>query len=173
MIRLASAFWHGGLKNGLGTISTESGALKQALFSFGGRFEGQSGVNPEELLAAAHAACFSMALVNELGKAGLTSENIRTAAALKLEESENGWTITHIHLDVTVKLPKAKKAPFEAAATAAKDNCPISRLLNTKITLDAKLEIGDEPEKIRQPELIPLTRPLVPQPEEAELESPA
>jgi osmotically inducible protein OsmC len=166
MIRLASAFWHGGLKNGLGTISTESGALKQALYSFGGRFDGQSGVNPEELLAAAHAACFSMALVNELSKAGLTSENIRTAAALKLEQSESGWTVTQIHLDVTVKLPNANKDKFEAAARAAKANCPISRLLNAKITMDAKLENAKEPEKIHQPELIPPARQLVPQTEE-------
>jgi osmotically inducible protein OsmC len=140
MQRIASAIWHGGLKNGMGTISTESGVLKQTLYSFGARFEGQLGTNPEELLAAAHAGCFSMALAAEMVTAGLNPESIRTAVALIMERLEGGWTVTQIHLDVTVKLPDEDRDKFEAAANAAKAGCPISRLLNTKITMDAKLE---------------------------------
>lgn len=124
----------------MGMISTESGVLKQALYSFGARFDGQSGTNPEELLAAAHAACFSMALADELDKSGLVPEDIRTAAALTLEKLEGSWTVTQVHLDVTAKLPKADWDKFEAAASAAKDGCPVSRLFNTRITLDAKLD---------------------------------
>ncbi len=140
MKRSASATWQGGLKVGKGTVSTESGVLARTPYSFSTRFENQPGTNPEELIAAAHAGCFSMALSAELGKAGLTPETIRTAAALTMENLESGWTVTQIHLDVTVKLPKADRARFDTAAAAAKTGCPISRLLNTKITMDAKLE---------------------------------
>jgi len=140
MQRIASAVWHGGLKNGMGTISTESGVLKQTLYSFGARFEGQPGTNPEELLAAAHAGCFSMTLAAEMVTAGLNPESIRTAAALIMERLEDGWTVIQIHLDVTAKLPEKDRDRFEIAANAAKAGCPISRLLNTKITMDAKLE---------------------------------
>jgi osmotically inducible protein OsmC len=141
MKRSASAIWKGGLKDGQGTLSTESGVLAQTPYSFSTRFESQRGTNPEELIAAAHAGCFSMALSAELGKAGLIPETIRTAAALTMERLEaTGWTVTLIHLDVTVKLPNADQGKFEAAANAAKAGCPISRLLNTKITMDAKLE---------------------------------
>ena len=140
MKRSASATWQGGLKEGKGTVSTESGVLTRTPYSFSTRFEGQPGTNPEELIAAAHAGCFSMALSAELGKAGMTPETIRTAAALTMERLETGWTVTLIHLDVTVKMPNADRAKFEAAANTAKAGCPISRLLNTKITMDAKLE---------------------------------
>jgi len=140
MKRSASALWQGGLKDGKGTVSTESGVLKQTPYSFSTRFEGQPGTNPEELIAAAHAGCFSMALSAELGKAGMTAETISTAAALTMEKLEIGWTVTLIHLDVTVKIPNADQSRFEAAANAAKAGCPISRLLNTKVTMDAKLQ---------------------------------
>ena len=140
MKRSASALWQGGLKDGQGTVSTESGALKETPYSFGTRFEGRPGTNPEELIAAAHAGCFSMALSAELGKAGMTPETIRTAAVLTMDKLESGWTVTLIHLDVTVKIPNADQGRFDAAANAAKSGCPISRLLNTKITMDAKLQ---------------------------------
>jgi len=104
------------------------------------RFEGQPGTNPEELIAAAHASCFSMALSAELGKVGLKLETIRTSAVVTLDNVATGWTVTESHLDVNVKMPGADKAKFEAAAGAAKAGCPISRLLNAKITMDAKLE---------------------------------
>lgn len=104
------------------------------------RFEDQPGTNPEELIAAAHASCFSMALSAELGKVGLTPETIRTSAVVTLDNAVSGWTVTQSHLDVTVKIPGADKAKFDAAANAAKAGCPISRLLNAKITMNAKLE---------------------------------
>jgi osmotically inducible protein OsmC len=140
MKRTASALWQGGLKEGKGTLATESGVLNGVPYSFRTRFEGQPGTNPEELIAAAHAGCFSMALSAEFGKAGMTAETIRTAATLTMENIASGWTVTEIHLGVTVKLPNADAGKFEAAANAAKAGCPISRLLNTKITMDAKLE---------------------------------
>jgi osmotically inducible protein OsmC len=163
MIRLASATWHGGLKNGVGIITTESGVLKETLYSFGARCEGQSGNNPEELLAAALAACFTMTLAAELEKAGLVPENIRTAAGLTLEKLEGGWTVTKIHLDLTANLPKADWDKFAAAANAAKDGCPVSRLLNTKITLDAKLDSSKSVGKAaREPVSIPSARLVIP-----------
>ena len=140
MERSASALWRGGLKDGKGTVSTDSGALKQSPYSFSTRFEGQPGTNPEELIAAAHAGCFSMALAAELGKVAMTPETIRTTATLTMDNIASGWTVTRSHLDVTVKLPNADANKFEVAANAAKAGCPISRLLNTKITMDAKLE---------------------------------
>jgi osmotically inducible protein OsmC len=140
MKRTASATWYGGLKDGKGMVSTESGVLRQTPYSFSTRFEGQPGTNPEELIAAAHAGCFSMALSAELGKAGLVPETIRTSSALTMDKLDSGWTVTQSHLDVTVKIPGADKGKFEAAANAAKAGCPISRLLNAKITMDAKLE---------------------------------
>ena len=137
--RKASAEWHGSLKEGKGTVSTASGVLKKAQYSFGTRFENGAGTNPEELIAAAHAGCFSMALSAQLGNAGLTPERIETMASLTMEKLEAGFTVTSIHLTSTVKIPGADKAKFETAANNAKTGCPISRLLNTKITLDAKL----------------------------------
>lgn len=140
MIRKASAAWNGGLKNGKGIVSTESGVLSYTQYSFGSRFESGVGTNPEELVAAAHAGCFSMALSAELGKANLTPESINTNTTLTLEMLETGPTITGIHLNVVAKIPGADRAAFEKAAQDAKTGCPISRLLNTKITMDAKLE---------------------------------
>ena len=140
MKRKATAVWKGGLKDGKGTVSTESGVLSNTQYSFGSRFETGTGTNPEELVAAAHAGCFSMALSAELGKANLTPESINTTATVTLEMLETGPTITSIHLDTTVKIPGAGKFALEKAANAAKAGCPISRLLNTKITLEARLE---------------------------------
>jgi osmotically inducible protein OsmC len=140
MQRTASAVWKGGLKDGKGTVSGPSGALNNTPYSFATRFENQPGTNPEELIAAAHAGCFSMALSGQLGGAGMTAESISTKATLTMEKLEAGWTVTAIHLDVVAKIPGGDQAKFDQAATNAKNGCPISRLLNTKITMDAKLE---------------------------------
>lgn len=140
MKRKASAVWNGGLKDGNGTMTTDTGVLTNAKYSFTTRFEETPGTNPEELIAAAHAGCFSMALSGQLGNAGMTPTSIRTTATITLEKLEAGWTVTGSHLDVTAKIPGADKAEFEQAANNAKAGCPISRLLNTKITMDAKLE---------------------------------
>jgi lipoyl-dependent peroxiredoxin len=140
MKRKASAIWRGGLKEGKGAVSTESGALAQTQYSFSTRFENGPGTNPEELIAAAHAGCFSMALSAELGKASITPESIETSATLSLDKLDSGWSVTQIHLDVAAKIPGADPGKFTAAAEAAKAGCPISRLLNTKITMDARLQ---------------------------------
>ena len=140
MKRKASAVWQGGLKDGKGTISTDSGVLDNTQYSFSTRFEEGNGTNPEELIAAAHAGCFSMALSGQLGNAGMTAQSIRTSATVTLEKTDAGFTVTSVHLDVTAKIPGAEKSAFETAANNAKAGCPISRLLNTKITMDAKLE---------------------------------
>ena len=140
MKRKASAVWQGGLKDGKGTISTDSGVLSNTQYSFSTRFEMGIGTNPEELIAAAHAGCFSMALSGQLGNAGLVPENINTTATVTLEKTEAGFTVTEVHLDVTAEIPGASQESFETAANNAKTGCPISRLLNTKITMEAKLE---------------------------------
>lgn len=140
MKRKASAVWKGGLKDGRGTISTDSGVLSDAQYSFSTRFEEGRGTNPEELIAAAHAGCFSMALSGQLGNAGLTAESIKTTAAVTLEKTDAGFTITAVHLDVTAKIPGSDQQAFETAANNAKAGCPVSRLLNAKITMVAKLE---------------------------------
>ena len=140
MKRIASATWQGNLKEGKGTVSTESGVLSQTPYSFSTRFEHALGTNPEELIAAAHAGCFSMALSAELGKVSLTPESIHTTANLTMERLDAGWTVTAIHLDVKARIPGGDKAKFEAAANSAKAGCPISRLLNAKITMEARLE---------------------------------
>lgn len=140
MKRQASARWHGDLKTGKGTVSTESEVLTNTQYSFGTRFENGKGTNPEELIAAAHAGCFTMALSGQLGNAGLVPDKLETAATLTFEKLEAGWTVTQIHLDVKGKVPKADAAAWEKATQAAKAGCPISRLLNTTITMDAKLE---------------------------------
>ena len=140
MIRKASAVWNGGLKDGKGTVSTESGALDKKSYGFVSRFESGAGTNPEELIAAAHAGCFSMALSGQLGGQGMTAESIATTAEVSLEKLEKGWTITKVHLDVVAKIPGGDKAKFDAAAANAKAGCPISRLLNAEITMDAKLQ---------------------------------
>ena len=142
MQRKASAVWQGGLKEGKGTISTESGVLSQTQYSFGTRFESGKGTNPEELVAAAHAGCFSMALSGQLGAAGMTADSIETTATLTLEKLEAGFTITKVHLDVAARIPNADPAAFEKAAQSAKAGCPISRLLKAEITMTAKLEGG-------------------------------
>src|ERR1017187_9224246 len=139
MKRSASAVWAGSLKDGKGTISTESGVLSQTPYSFSTRFESARGTNPEELVAAAHAGCFSMALSAELGNASITPKSIHTTANLTMKRLEAGWTVTAIHLDVNARIPRGDKARFEAAANAAKAGCPISRLLNAKITMETRL----------------------------------
>ena len=131
--------WKGGLKDGRGTVSAESGVLSSVPYNFSMRFENEKGTNPEELIAAAHAACFSMALSLFLGNAGMTADSINTTATVTLEKVGDAFTVTSSHLDTTVKIPNADKAKFQQAAEGAKAGCPISRLLNTKITLDAKL----------------------------------
>ena len=140
MKRKASAVWRGGLKDGKGTISSESGVLKETQYSFSTRFENGLGTNPEELIAAAHAGCFSMAFSAELGKAGITPEAIHTTATITMDKTEAGWTVTESHLDVAAKIPGVDPAKFTAAANAAKAGCPISRLLKANVTMDAKLE---------------------------------
>jgi osmotically inducible protein OsmC len=140
MKRKASALWKGNLKDGKGTISTESGVLADTQYSFTSRFAEGKGTNPEELIAAAHAGCFSMALSNELGGAGLTPESIRTTAAVTLEKTAAGFTITAVHLDVTARVPGASPQAFETAATAAKSGCPVSKVLKAEITMNATLE---------------------------------
>jgi osmotically inducible protein OsmC len=140
MKRKASAVWQGGLKDGKGAITTDSGVLKGTQYSFSTRFEDGVGTNPEELIAAAHAGCFSMALSGQMGAAGLTVGEIRTTATVTMEKLEAGFTLTAVHLDVAVKSPGADQAKFEQAAANAKTGCPISRVLNATITMDAKLE---------------------------------
>ncbi len=140
MKRKASAVWRGGLKDGKGTISSESGVLKETPYSFSTRFENGIGTNPEELIAAAHAGCFSMAFSAELGKAGITPESIHTTATITMDKTDAGWTVTESHLDVAARVPGVDPAKFTAAANAAKAGCPISRLLKANVTMDAKLE---------------------------------
>jgi len=139
MQRKASAQWQGDLKTGKGNISTESGVLSKAQYSFSTRFENGIGTNPEELIAAAHAGCFSMALSGQLGGAGMTAESIETTATVTMEKLDVGFTVTKVHLDVHAKISGADAAAFEAAANRAKEGCPISRLLKATITMAAKL----------------------------------
>jgi len=139
MKRSANAVWTGGLMDGKGTISTESGVLKGTAYDFRKRFETDPGTNPEELIAAAHASCFSMALSGQLGNAGMTADSIETKATVTFEKLDAGFTITQSHLETKVRIPNADKAKFDTAVQNAKTGCPISRLLNTKITLDAQL----------------------------------
>ena len=139
MQRKASAVWKGGLKDGKGTVSSASGVLANTPYSFTTRFENAPGTNPEELIAAAHAACFSMALSAQLGGANLTPESINTSATLTMEKLEAGWAITAVHLDVVAKVPGATAESFSTAAQNAKAGCPVSKVLNAEITMDAKL----------------------------------
>lgn len=140
MTRKASAEWRGNLKDGKGTISTESGVLEQTQYSFGSRFEEGKGTNPEELIAASHAGCFSMALSLILGEMGMTAESIRTSATVTLEKQAEGFTVTRSHLDLVARIPGADASRFQEAAEKAKAGCPISKLLKAEITMDAKLE---------------------------------
>jgi len=140
MKRKGSAVWQGGLKDGKGTVSTQSGVLSNSQYSFGTRFENGIGTNPEELIAAAHAGCFSMALSAELGKVGGVAESISTTATVTLDMLESGPTITEIHLETRARIPGMQTAVFQKAADSAKAGCPVSRLMNAKITMDARLE---------------------------------
>jgi osmotically inducible protein OsmC len=140
MQRKASAVWQGSLKDGKGTISAPGGVLSNTPYSFKTRFEDSPGTNPEELIAAAHAGCFSMALSAQLGGANLTPESISTTATLSFEKLDSGWTITASHLDVVARIPGADAATFEKLTEAAKAGCPVSKVLNAKITMSAKLE---------------------------------
>lgn len=139
MDRTASAHWSGGLKDGKGTLTTQSGVLQQTAYSFAKRFESEPGTNPEELIAAAHAGCFTMALSAQLGNAGMTAQSLDTTATVTLEKLESGFAITKVHLQVTARIPGADAAKFEQAAKNAKEGCPVSKLLKAAITLDAKL----------------------------------
>lgn len=139
MKRRASAVWQGSLKDGKGSVSTESGVLTQVQYSFGTRFENGIGTNPEELVAAAHAGCFSMALSAQLGTAGLVPDKISTTAVVSFEKLEAGWTITESHLEVNATIPGASLETFTKLAQEAKDNCPMSRLFNTTVTMGVKL----------------------------------
>jgi len=140
MQRKGSAIWQGDLKTGKGTVSTDSGVLSQTPYSFSTRFESGKGTNPEELIAAAHAGCFTMALSAQLGSAGLTPEKLETSATVTFDKLEAGWTVTNILLNVKGKVPKADQAAWDKATQAAKTGCPISRLFNTTINMQAKLE---------------------------------
>ena len=140
MKRTASAAWTGGLKDGKGRLSTQSGVLANTQYGFSTRFEDGVGTNPEELIAAAHAGCFTMALSGQLGEAGMTAESLTTNATVTLEKLSDGFSITAIHLDLLAKIPGADRTAFEAAANRAKAGCPVSKVLNAKITLDAKLQ---------------------------------
>ena len=140
MKRKASAVWRGGLKDGKGTISSDSGVLKETQYSFGTRFENGVGTNPEELIAAAHAGCFSMAFSAELGKAGITPQSIETTATVTLDKTDAGWSVTESHLDVMARIPGVDQAKAREIANAAKEGCPISRLLKANIRMDAQIE---------------------------------
>lgn len=140
MKRKGSAVWQGGIKDGKGELTTDSGVLTKTQYSFSSRFEEGIGTNPEELIAAAHAGCFSMALSGQLGREGLNPERITTTATVTLDKVEGGFAITAVHLDVSAKIPGADKQTFESAAATAKANCPVSRVLNADISMGATLE---------------------------------
>jgi osmotically inducible protein OsmC len=138
--KTASAVWKGDLKTGKGEISTQSGALKSNPYGFNTRFEGQPGTNPEELIGAAHAGCFSMAFSMILGGEGFTADEIKTAAEVTLDKEGEGFAITAIKLTMSAKIPNIDQAKFEELANKAKEGCPVSKVLNAQITLDATLE---------------------------------
>jgi osmotically inducible protein OsmC len=140
MQRKASAHWSGGLKDGKGTVTTDSGVLKETQYSFSTRFENGPGTNPEDLIAAAHAGCFAMALSAQLGEAGMRAESIDVTATVTLDRVEGGFAVTASHLDLRAKIAGADQAKFDTAANNAKSGCPISMLLTAKITLDSTLE---------------------------------
>ena len=140
MDRKASAVWSGGLKDGKGSLSTGSGVLKETPYSFGARFENGVGTNPEELLAAAHAGCFTMALSGQLGKAGMTAQKLETTATVTLGKDGEGFSISKSHLELVAKIPGADKAKFDEAVKAAETGCPVSKLFKAEITVNARLE---------------------------------
>jgi len=135
-----SAVWSGGLKDGIGSISTQTGVLKEAPYGFKARFEDGPGTNPEELIGAAHAGCYTMALSGVLAEAGMTAQKLETSAAVTLDKVDGGFAITKVHLTLLATIAGADQAKFEEAANKAKVNCPVSKLLNAEITLDAKLQ---------------------------------
>ncbi|MCL4401557.1 MAG: OsmC family protein [Acidobacteria bacterium] len=139
MQRKASAIWEGGLKGGKGALSTASGVLSETPYSFSTRFEQAQGTNPEELIAAAHAGCFAMALSAQLEGAGMTPNKLEVTATVKIDKLDSGWAVTESHLDLRAHIPGADPDKFEACADSAKKGCPISKLLNARITLNAKL----------------------------------
>lgn len=140
MKKTASAHWQGGIKDGTGTLSTQSGALRDSPYGFNTRFADQPGTNPEELIGAAHAGCFSMALSKELGDAGMTAQSIDTQAEVTLNKVDGGFEISAVHLSLRAKIPGADRAAFEQAVATAKSGCPVSKVLNAKITLEAVLD---------------------------------
>ena len=140
MQRKATAAWQGGLKDGKGTLSTESGALKQTPYSFKTRFESGVGTNPEELLAAAHAGCFTMALSAILGEGGMVAQSLETTATVTIEKEGTGFTIPRSHLDLVARIPGGDKARFDAAVKAAETGCPVSKLFKAEISVSARLE---------------------------------
>jgi len=140
MQRTATAVWTGGLKDGKGAISTQSGVLSDSPYSFVTRFENAKGTNPEELIGAAHAGCFTMALAAQLGTMNFTPQSLRTVASVTLEKLDAGWTISKIHLDVAARIPGISESAFESAAASAKANCPVSRLFKAEIIISAVLE---------------------------------
>jgi osmotically inducible protein OsmC len=140
MKRTASAQWQGSFKNGKGILSTQSRALSEVPYSFHNRFENEPGTNPEELIAAAHAGCFSMALSNELGQIGLTPDWIETEASVSFDQGVQGWHVSSIHLDVSARVPGASVEKFERAAQTAKIGCPISKLLKVDVTMEIHLD---------------------------------
>lgn len=139
IVKKASAHWEGDLKSGIGSISTETGVLREAPYGFKARFEGGKGTNPEELIGAAHAGCFSMALSMILGNAGFTADSIDTQAEVTLDQVEGGFAISAVHLILKAKVPGATQEQFDDLTRQAKEGCPISKVLNAKITLDATL----------------------------------
>ncbi len=140
MKRTASAAWTGGLKDGKGSLSTQSGILKDAQYGFSTRFENGPGTNPDERIAAAHAGCVTRALSAQLGEAGMTAESLKTTAQVTLDKVDDGFAITSVHLDLVAKIPGADQQAFQAAADRAKAGCPVSKLFKAEITLDSKLE---------------------------------
>jgi osmotically inducible protein OsmC len=140
MKRTGSAIWQGGLKDGKGSVSTESGVLASVPYSFAKRFGEEKGTNPEELIGAAHASCFSMALSLVLGEAGMTADEISTSAAVSIVQADGGFSINAVHLTVRAKIPGASDEAFQKAAAGAKAGCPVSKLMNAEITMDATLE---------------------------------
>ena len=140
MQRKAAAIWQGGLKDGKGTISTESGVLKQTPYSFSARFENGKGTNPEELLSAAHAGCFAMALSNELANAGMVPNKLEASATITLDKASDGFAITKSHIDLIADIPNANKSKFDAAVKAAETGCPVSKLFKAEVTVSAKLK---------------------------------
>ena len=140
MERSAAAIWTGGLKDGKGALTTASGVLSETPYSFSTRFENGKGTNPEELIAAAHAGCFAMALSAQLGTMNFTPQTLKATAKVTLEKLDAGWTISKVHLDLSARIPGISPEAFQVAAAGAKANCPVSRLLNAEITLNAVLE---------------------------------